>query len=141
MKNGAIKFTDRQKNTRTYFAHSMDFHSPSEHTIEGSHLDLELQFHMYDPEDPSRIAHTFAVFFDRGPNKEKGSKANPFLKQLAPFFEENNAIEFQPTRADKLAVGSFVNKVLAQAVDESGEGREFWTYEGSLSKPPCYGDV
>ena len=94
MKNGAITFTNRNKQTNKYFSHSMDFHSPSEHTIEGKHLDLELQFHFYDPSEPDRIAHSLVVFFDRGRDKEKGQKANPFLNDFKPFFEENDAIEF-----------------------------------------------
>ena len=63
--NGALGFTDRESNVHFVLAKTMDFHTPSEHSVEGKHFDVELQVHHYDPGEPDRITHTLVVFFDR----------------------------------------------------------------------------
>ena len=98
------------------------FHAPSEHTVGGQLMDLEIHFvHLppdYDPEAPFNAA-VLGVFFDRSAG---GNEPNPFIESL--MFQESGE-SWDVTNVD-------VKKFL-----DGLDTKSFMSYEGSLTTPPC----
>ena len=64
------------------------FHSPSEHTINGKHLDAELQIkHGALDADGKSIYSMLGILFD---SEDGGSAENPFLKSVFEAFATRN---------------------------------------------------
>ena len=123
-----ITFAD---GSRSYFTPAQfHFHAPSEHSVHGKLFDLEIHFvHLVKgsntagttaaPQDafPGGV---IGIFFDRN---QGGNYENSFLESL------NNAIvtkdSAKPTTVD---VREFLH-----GVDMSS----YWSYDGSLTTPPC----
>ncbi len=64
--------------TAVYNPLQFHFHSPSEHTIEGAHMDLEVHFVHTKVGNPNSYA-VLSVFFDR---KTGGTDKNPFIASV-----------------------------------------------------------
>ena len=98
------------------------FHAPSEHTVGGQLMDLEIHFvHLppdYDPDAPFNAA-VLGVFFDRSAG---GNEPNPFIESL--MFQESGE-SWDVTNVD-------VKKFL-----DGLDTKSFMSYEGSLTTPPC----
>ena len=100
----------------------LNFKSPSEHTVEGKHHDLEMQiFHQYKGTN-GQYGAVIAIFFDRG---DGGEYDNAFIESLNfrkarpdPGYEIPNAVDLK----------SFLFNV---------DMSRYWSYEGSLTQPPC----
>ena len=59
----------------------LNFHSPSEHTVDGKHHDLEMHIvHKYKG-TAGQLGAIIAIFFDRG-DSEVGESNNPFIESL-----------------------------------------------------------
>jgi carbonic anhydrase len=96
-------------------------HAPSEHTIDGYSCDLEMHFvHLY--EDGS-LGAVIGVMFDR---LKGGNHDNFMIEQMLPIFE--TAPNVKQTANQDQFIGSFLH-----SLDYS----EFWSYDGSLTTPPC----
>ena len=103
------------------------WHSPSEHTVDGKHYDLELHFGMAKPicfTDPTSTACTIgvlALFFD---TEAGGDVDDPFIANYQLAFDTRNIGSNRPG----------INlDLLADSLDMS----EFWAYSGSATSPPC----
>ena len=69
----------------------LNFRSPSEHTVEGKHLDLEMHIvHQYKGTN-GQLGAVIGVFFDRG---DGGEWDNPFIKSLD--FDEADIAKRKP---------------------------------------------
>lgn len=99
-------------------------HAPSENTINGRLYDMEMHFvHLYD--DTDGLAGVLGVFFDR----EKGGNAdNLFLDQWLdngiPASGTSSALSDQ----FDLSVNGFLSSL---------DTTHFWSFDGSLTTPPC----
>lgn len=102
------------------------FHAPAEHRLDGVEHDAELHFvhfkkdsFMFDNLNGSVIG----VIFDRAAG---GNKENPFLKS---FFDS----------VDHIGDGVNGNQPEIKISDflESIDTEHYWTYDGSLTTPPC----
>ena len=95
--------------------------SPSEHTIEGKQHDVELQIiHQYKGTQ-GQLGAGIAIMFDR---KDGGEYDNPFLKSL---------------QLDKAVPdpGYPLTNVMVQEFLWNIDMSKYWTYQGSLTTPPC----
>ena len=91
------------------------FHAPSEHTVDGSHHDLECHIvHTY-ADTNGMLGGVIGIFFDV---QEGGDYPNPLLDAL--WNEEGNDV--------KIPLASFLAGV---------DMTEYWNYNGSLTTPPC----
>lgn len=96
-------------------------HAPSENTIDGRTLDMDMHFvHLYD--DTDGLAAVLSVFFDR----EKGGNAdNLFLDQ---WLEQGIPASGTSSNEFDLSVNGFLSSL---------DTTNFWSFDGSLTTPPC----
>ena len=97
------------------------FHAPSEHTVGGKLMDLEIHFvHLADASAGNDgFAAVLGVFFDR---EAGGNEPNPFIESLK--FDETT---------DQWDVSDVNVKDFLEGIDKSS----FMSYDGSLTTPPC----
>lgn len=106
-----------------FSAAQFHFHSPSEHTIDGVHMDMEMH-----------IVHTkgddaFAVLGFMFDVTEGGSGENLFIEQLTGVFSSASLDSNGKPYVDaKVSLKGFLDSV---------DKDEFWSYPGSLTTPPC----
>jgi len=97
----------------------LKFHAPSEHTVDGKHMDLEMQI-VHRRAYAGPLSAVVSVFFDRS----AGTDENTFIESL----------DF----ANATTLGNFVTDVnLKSDVINMLVGKDFYSYDGSLTTPPC----
>jgi hypothetical protein len=114
-----------------YVAEEIVFHTPSEHTIDGKQFDLEMQVIHYG-HSKGDIANqiVLSVLFKNSPGKY-----NKFLDKI-DFFNLPSAKEPEINMEHDF----FIPSVFIDSDEEDIIGMEpfsFYTYEGSLTFPPC----
>jgi carbonic anhydrase len=97
----------------TYELRQLQFHTPSEHTIDGVGADMEVQLVFADATNHLAV---MAVLVSAGAE-------NPFL---ATFWHALPEHEGQVSR-----------EIMVNAADALPANRDYLTYEGSLTTPPC----
>ena len=119
----------------------LHFHSPSEHTVEGKHHDLEMQIlHQYKGTN-EQLGAIIAIFFDV---EDGGSEANPFIESLlfpnatyyvpdGPHIDPDSSLWINETLGTPLNV----TDVQLASLLSSIEMTNYWSYPGSLTVPPC----
>jgi carbonic anhydrase len=99
-------------------------HAPSENTIDGSTLDMEMHFvHLYD--DTDGLAAVLGVFFDR---VKGGNADNLFLDQWLEKGIPSSGNSSTLSDQFDLNINGFL-----QSLDTTN----FWSFDGSLTTPPC----
>ena len=94
-------------------------HAPSEHTHDSKHYDLEMHFvHTYMD---GSLGAVIGVFFDQ---EAGGDGDNLFIDQLAAIWTGTGTVRTN----QKINVEGFLD-----SLDMSS----FWSYDGSLTTPPC----
>lgn len=109
----SMKFDDQEA-----FLIGWHMHVPSEHLINGKRSRAEIHLVHADEHDEEVAVVGIRVAV--------GDHESPFFKQLGPLIHYNDTAQLQ---------GLQVNMRLA--IDEVGGVEEFWTYQGSLTTPPC----
>jgi len=96
-------------------AHEFHFHSPSEHTLNGKQFDLEL--HIVHQANKEAHHSVIAILFEVNDN----AKPHPFIDVLDAKHTGNSV---------KCDIENFLGSKLASK-------NSFYSYEGSLTTPPC----
>ena len=102
-------------NDKVYQMKQFHFHSPSEHTVDGKHMPLEM--HMVHQSDDSKLA-VVALLFEEGP-------ANKNLQQI---------IDHMPAKPGESKHYTDVKLDLSVHVPQNLSA---FHYSGSLTTPPC----
>jgi carbonic anhydrase len=114
-----------------YVAEEIVFHTPSEHTINGVHYDMEMQIIHYG-KSVGDIAKQMILSFLF---KAKPGVYNKFLDKLDFFNLPNSVDTFRDINQDL-----FIPSIFYTTEDDdvpSMKPFSFYTYEGSLTAPPC----
>jgi len=109
--NGGALILDGKR----YDLKSIEFHSPSEHAVNGHHAMLESQF-LHEDKDGNKVI--VAVLYDTG-------VADPMLASLWTYLPTDPS---QPVPMSDL---------LINAQDLLPGTEDFYVYSGSLTTPPC----
>lgn len=135
--NGAIRITHPNMGKiinaqgSIFQAEEISFHTPSEHTINGVKYDMEMQI-LHTGRTKNDISKQVILSFLF---KTKPGVYNKLIERL-DFFNLPNQID----RIKDLTQGFFIPHVLFTTDDDdvpSMEPFSFYTYEGSLTSPPC----
>ena len=109
--NGDISFFDPLQ---------LHFHSPSEHTINGKYFDVELHIvHKYKGTD-SQLGAVLGIFFDL---EVGGNRPNEFIESL----------KFSKAHPEGIPINEVNLKDFLSELEKDG----YWSYDGSLTTPPC----
>lgn len=92
-------------------------HAPSDHRVEGKHSRAELHLVHANAEGHERAVVAIRI--------NAGTEPSEFFAQFPSFprFDSNESVD--------------VDVDIFQAVKEVNAFSDFWTYEGSLTSPPC----
>lgn len=107
-------------NGEVYELKQFHFHTPSEHTINGEHLPLEIHLVHQMQGDPTKLA-VIALF------SEEGGADNPML---ATFIDNLPTDSTPYTSTETISMQNALN-------DADIDIAEYLTYSGSLTTPPC----
>ncbi|MCB0348922.1 MAG: carbonic anhydrase family protein [Bdellovibrionales bacterium] len=100
--------------TSVYNLQTVDFHSPSEHSLSGKSFPLEIQFIHKNDKDFYAVVSVFV----------KSGKANPIADQIIASFPEGKSASKEVT--EPLALSSLLPAKMT-----------LYNYAGSLTYPPC----
>lgn len=99
---------------KIYYLKQLDFHAPSEHTLNGKNYPLELQLvHKNQHGDIAIVAVMFDV--------DEPNQAIQNLWESFPAMEDSSMPIFSPVN---------INQLLP-------DNKTYWRYRGSLTTPPC----
>jgi carbonic anhydrase len=131
VENGELEVTFDDGDTAVFVPLQLHFHSPSEHTIDGRHYDLEMHIvHKY--KDSGNLGAVVGVFFD---TIDGGPKENQFIAEISPEYARNQKLSEPSSNSDgyyKVSHDVHFSKFL-----RSVDFRDFYQYDGSLTTPPC----
>ena len=124
-----ISFDDGE--TTSFVPLQLHFHSPSEHTIDGKHYDLEMHIvHKY--KDSGDLGAVVGIFFD---TIVGGPTNNQFIAEIAPELARDQKLSDNNSNGngqyevdDGVRFAQFLRSV---------DFRDFYQYDGSLTTPPC----
>lgn len=115
---GPLALWNEKKDIHIFNIHYVHFHSPSEHTLNGTHYDLEM--HIVHKDEYTGETAVLCVFFD---TKATGNHSR-FISDVHP--------DFIPYEMNS----QFFNELISE-IDHSS----ILYYRGSLTTPPCTENV
>jgi carbonic anhydrase len=119
---------------RNYVLNSFHFHAESENTVDGEHFPGEMQLVHQAADGSTLVISAFLKKTKAGPPSSGSLRpCNSFVNRM---FVEG----FEP--AHNFSVGGGRRKRMLNPYREViPEGAKFWSYQGSLTSPPCRSDV
>ncbi|SMQ51808.1 unnamed protein product [Zymoseptoria tritici ST99CH_1A5] len=116
--SATFSFETSAKGPETVYFAGWHTHTPSEHTVDGVRSQAELHFVHAKADGTPRAVVGFRI--------RAGGKASKFIEQLPPYHGYMSADKVKDVAID-----------LSLAMEEMGGFEHFWSYDGSLTSPPC----
>lgn len=109
----------------------LNFHVPSQHTIEGQAKDMELElvFNGVSVGDINRKV-VISVLFETSAGKQVDF-IDKVMADLPDFSSKSNEL------SDNLPLISFFHKFASKTITNKGFSFDHYSYEGSMTYPPC----
>jgi carbonic anhydrase len=104
---------------KTVYLKGWHIHAPADHSVGGDRSKAEL--HLVHVDESGHEAAVMAIRLD------PGNFDSPFFAQLPEMIGFNSMEVFEPTTVD-----------FTPALQSVQYFNEFWTYQGSLTSPPCH---
>merc|ERR1712183_798430 len=123
--SGGFTKTFETDTTADFSATQFHFHAPSEHTVDGKYYDLEMHVVHHYAGEPTRYGSVIGVFFDV---EEGGDGTNLFLQQLSSIFAGPGGAAVGATDDVQPSMRGFMDSL---------DITKFYSYDGSLTTPPC----
>jgi len=114
-----------------YIGEEIVFHTPAEHTINGRKMDMEMQI-IYYGRSKGDIAKQVVLSFLF---EQRAGAYNKFLEDLDIFSLPNESNPERDIQSDLYIPRIFYNS--EEDADLTVKPFSFYTYQGSLSMPPC----
>eukprot|EP01060_Flectonema_neradi_P012439 TRINITY_DN19253_c0_g1_i1.p1 TRINITY_DN19253_c0_g1~~TRINITY_DN19253_c0_g1_i1.p1 ORF type:complete len:376 (+),score=48.62 TRINITY_DN19253_c0_g1_i1:77-1129(+) len=130
--------TDPNQHNKKYHLEQMHIHSPSEHQIGGGLYDMEIHL-VHAESDPSEegTSHlVIAIMFSSGTNSYN-TWLNKFIRHLPVPPLENSRLYDQTLKDTPFQPFESSTQVHLNPIDVFPGSRDFFTYKGSLTTPPC----
>ncbi|CAG8956245.1 hypothetical protein HYFRA_00003625 [Hymenoscyphus fraxineus] len=105
---------------QTVYFQGWHIHAPADHSVQGVRSKAEL--HLVHANAYNKTSAVVAILID--PGNVESAFASQFLKAPCPSFNSTDSVPVP-------------NMDLSLAIQEAGNFTEFWTYDGSLTSPPC----
>eukprot|EP00301_Raphidiophrys_heterophryoidea_P024825 c8179_g1_i2.p1 GENE.c8179_g1_i2~~c8179_g1_i2.p1 ORF type:complete len:1072 (-),score=298.25 c8179_g1_i2:262-3477(-) len=121
---------------KTFFATSLEFHSPSEHTVNGEHLDMEIQ--VSHSSSSGQLLH-LAVLLQASEQYVDNSFLAPIwtvAQNITSAFRSNESSEFPATSIEHQFISGDLNFV-DNLLPSLGLDFNYVTYDGSVTSPNC----
>lgn len=125
--DGFFVVYEDQRDVEVFQPLQFHFHSPSEHTFDGKHYDLEL--HIYHISIDKKHKSVLAVFFD---TQVGGNTTSSFIDSIFTT-SDNTTSEGEASWVPRL--------VSLQEMLDNLNNTKMLHYEGSLTTPPCTQNV
>ena len=128
-----LRITSKDRSNEYFTPLEFSFHAPSEHTIEGQQFDLEMQvLHKYlAPEQSTEVilGAIISILFKtpEGEDVEDDQGENFFIQSI---WDSNR-------KKERGSDSELINNLLLNDFFGSVEMSMYWSYEGSLTTPPC----
>ncbi|KAL8917544.1 MAG: hypothetical protein Q9172_005800 [Xanthocarpia lactea] len=114
---------------QTAYLEGWHTHAPAEHTVDGDRSRAEMHLVHVDAQ-----GNEVAVL---GIRLDPGTSSLPFFAQLPALVPFSTGQGRNPNRDAAAEVVPDVSMNMGLALDAVDRVSEFWTYEGSLTSPPC----
>lgn len=114
-----------------YIGEEIVFHTPAEHKLNGRKMDMEMQV-IYYGRSKGDIAKQVVLSFLF---EQRPGVYNKFLEDLDIFNLPNESIKEKDLRNDLFIPKIFYNS--DDEIDVNSKPFSFYTYQGSLTMPPC----
>jgi carbonic anhydrase len=116
--SASFSFETLYKGPETVYLAGWHTHTPSEHTVDGIRSKAELHFVHTNAEGTPRAVVGFRI--------RPGRRSSGFIAQLPSYLGYNSTEKVEDVKVD-----------LNLAMEEVGGFDDFWSYDGSLTSPPC----
>ena len=134
---GKLSLTFGDGTENEFDARYIQFKSPSDHCFDQKRLDVEMQIYLAKPGE-EHVSAAIALFWDRSANTEQADECK-FIESIRPnmAFMKRDFTLVVNSDGQKIPARSTIYDIKLKSILGAFDFRSFYSYEGSLTSPPC----